>query len=584
MNEAKVHTGTPMTDCVIDQHIMGSGVMNLAKTKHVNISSQTKETSALAGNEDSRNCEPLVEEQNEIVREEKSLKKHCECPACKIACKRKEELQTHLATQLLQCILCKKVLQDELLLKQHMNSCPKNKYKCHICGTKYIYKKNLFKHYLAHQKENPDVHEGTHPATNAKCPIICPYCDRKFKYQLAYEMHMVTHDGNLPYWCLFCRARFACKDELFVHGSTHDLKKAYECDQCGKVFTTKNALEHHIICHSKKKKSRKLCGKNSEKNAALPSECEEVCPCHVCKNEPYVREEIPEGKLNAKAKQFLQLSATTRNNNNNNRLKNSQKGEKYVCTICGKSFNEKTAFENHVRYHFECKKCRKVFQTKDDLDTHLLFLGGEKLLSCNACKSLFHGKKELRRHIMNYLHERAHRSFYAIVPAVKKEPTVKIHMVTHTGKNSLKCSVCKKDVSVRYDLQDHMEAEEDKSTEAQNSREEYVYISRLNQSVVNCRKMASSYCKCHHNTRGTLPTAEDDWKRSFTPSDWNIKVLGNHSKSLLATTAKLDLEIVNGVNEITKFDPEAACEVDSIKIETLDAEEIIKEEWDSSCE
>ena len=95
----------------------------------------------------------------------------------------------------------------------------------------------------------------------------------------------------------------------------------------------------------------------------------------------------------------------------NEHRKNYHAGEKmnYSCQYCGKSFNLRKSFKDHIReLHenpntFVCDKCQKTFTAVKSLRTHIkrIHEGIPKNIICEefGCGKAFEKFSQLRKHI-----------------------------------------------------------------------------------------------------------------------------------------------------------------------------------------
>lgn len=492
-------------------------------------------------------------------------------------------------------------------------------------------------------------------------PFKCIYCSRGFDNQEECNRHMATHAGEAPYECVLCSAKFSCKKDLQCHGFTHYVENVLKCEKCCKVFKTKHSFDCHIKCHNFKQTSCEICGKsfnredrmkshmithgamrpfycpkckkickhkNSVKVHLISHSGDEVCPCHVCGNEFNEERQISDlishsGKISHDSPQFLHLLRKGKNNLDSEL--NGKDEKEHMCHICGKSYLEKQSLIDHMTVHLQCMKCKMTFKTKEALDAHLLFLGSEKLLACCLCGNILHGKRELHRHLSEHI--KAKQDYFdnpskseernkkvlkittklrqdsnetlPLISPVNQGASVKIHVVTHAGKNSLKCSECGRKVHLRHNLEDHLKSnKKDKSLQLPESGEEFVYISRFGHPMLNRKELPESYCNCNHNIGRLLNSdTEDSPKTDLIPCQGFAGCIGNKYGSecvaqtvpcpqkidfLPKTPIKHDTEMLCKIDEKTNLEWEIipVHRIDGIKSEVPDSDIVIKEEWD----
>ncbi|XP_036414894.1 zinc finger protein 667-like [Colossoma macropomum] len=77
------------------------------------------------------------------------------------------------------------------------------------------------------------------------------------------------------------------------------------------------------------------------------------------------------------------------------------------CQICGKHFNHRVTWKNHMLVHqkirpFRCKFCSKGFNQKGHLKEHERIHTGEKPFGCSICGKRFTQFNHVRAHIRNH--------------------------------------------------------------------------------------------------------------------------------------------------------------------------------------
>ena len=171
-------------------------------------------------------------------------------------------------------------------------------------------------------------------------------------------------------------------------------------------------------------------------------------------------------------------------------------GEKpFSCSVCQKSFTQKSSLTYHMRSHqeklFTCYICKKAFHTKQERDVHhkmhytLIkeysckvctekFLLKETLklhmgchseeeikrpYCCSACSKKFPSPSALRTHIMN-IHPESKQVVFVKTRSKQSSPKLKRkpaeHKCTHLELKKLTCDICSKSFEWRSHLAAHM--------------------------------------------------------------------------------------------------------------------------------
>jgi len=199
-----------------------------------------------------------------------------------------------------------------------------------------------------------------------------------------------------PHTCEECLKTFSSPGKLRQHEYGHTGETPFECNitGCDKKFTSKFKLKRHILIHSQNKRFT----------------------CDVCQR------------------------AFRRKDHLKNHEKVHDPGKcVYSCSNkgCSRTYNSISSYRKHQAMHsaeegqLDCKICKMVLQTQEELMTHLKIHAGsrtvkgssDKKFSCSACDKKFFTRKDLKR-----------------------------HSVVHTGNREFGCPHC----TQRFGRKDHM--------------------------------------------------------------------------------------------------------------------------------
>ena len=124
-----------------------------------------------------------------------------------------------------------------------------------------------------------DIHNALIICTDseqAKKPLKCPHCCKRFKLMKFLIRHQHWHTGARPYLCPLCGKSFAHTNALKNHEQTHTQERTHRCLVCGKTFGFARYLRVHKLIHGNKTFLCSTCGKGFTSRARL-----KVIPQHV---------------------------------------------------------------------------------------------------------------------------------------------------------------------------------------------------------------------------------------------------------------------------------------------------------------
>nr|XP_056701093.1 zinc finger protein 397-like [Euleptes europaea] len=134
-------------------------------------------------------------------------------------------------------------------------------------------------------------------------------------------------------------------------------------------------------------------------------------------------------------------------------------GKQYMCSFCGKSFNQGSTLTVHERTHtgerpYECLDCGKRFSHCSNLFAHKTVHTGGRPYKCSDCGDSFRHWSHLIAHRRIHTGERPHKCSDC-GKSFNQWSALTVHERTHTGERPYTCSDCGKSFNQRSALTVH---------------------------------------------------------------------------------------------------------------------------------
>lgn len=340
-------------------------------------------------------------------------------------------------------------------------------------------------------------------AMNSKTPVVklkarrrykCKSCSYACSEQAEMKMHRLVHISKKSYSCKDCEARFtqlgsmkrhhlrvhvkektfqcskcdyagSTKDNLLAHLSVHKVEKSFSCTECEKAFATVGQLKkHQFVAHAKEKRLK--C-----------SSCDYTCAWpSTLKTHQLVHSKKKTLKCDECGKWFSRPSHLIRHN-----LSDHSTQARLKCAHCKYSCVLKERLGQHLLSHsakvHSCGKCEARFTTTYNLNRHNVIVHTKKKrFKCSLCNYDSYFKNDLKKH--KQCHEKTN-SFkrFEILDLTKQlsddvdtevfkcricsstfdnKPSLKLHILQHTGSTPFLCSICGSSFRVEKSLKQHM--------------------------------------------------------------------------------------------------------------------------------
>ncbi|NXC85509.1 Z652A protein, partial [Cercotrichas coryphoeus] len=194
-------------------------------------------------------------------------------------------------------------------------------------------------------------------------PPQCVTCGKGFKKLWSlHEHNKIVHGyAEKKFSCEICEKKFYTMAHVRKHMVAHTKDMPFTCETCGKSFKRSMSLKVHSLQHSGEK----------------PFKCE-VRSCL------WPHTDLGKGLPLLGA--FIHIGH-----------------KQFMCQWCGKDFNMKQYFDEHMKTHtgekpYICEICGKSFTSRPNMKRHRRTHTGEKPYPCDVCGQRFRFSNMLKAH------------------------------------------------------------------------------------------------------------------------------------------------------------------------------------------
>ncbi|XP_065371133.1 zinc finger protein 501-like [Calliphora vicina] len=215
-----------------------------------------------------------------------------------------------------------------------------------------------------------------------------------------------------------------------------------KCNDCDKIFENSRQLNRHL------------------RSAHVPEELQ--VQCLQCEAKFARRHNmLAHLRLFHKIDNIEELELATTNTTfcDNPMATNTSPKKRFLCTLCGLTFNSQYCLNIHFRRHtgekpYKCEFCDRAYIRLCDVQVHRRSHTGEKPYKCHLCEKAFSRANKLKIHIRSHTNERPYKCTQC-EKAFKQSKHLNEHMRTHTGERPYRCGVCQSTFTQSNSLRSH---------------------------------------------------------------------------------------------------------------------------------
>lgn len=252
--------------------------------------------------------------------------------------------------------------------------------------------------------------------------LTCPYCPKTFKSRPTLRMHILNHQGKLPYKCDDCGSRFDRRFYLVKHREKYHIGEnrkviqcRFKCKFCPRLFQRKiDRKTHTRMVHSKEIKIKKekvdqimndVPSPSKEDDEDEEQDEEQEQDVVVVKTEEGPVQKIKKASADSnneciRCGKHFPSAAMLREHIDDQHLKKKKDVKPPPSPVVKKIKSAKTTLS--ARRPYKCPYCPKTFTQNYVMKEHTFIHTGSLRYRCDECLAMFNRPHYLQAHKAKY--------------------------------------------------------------------------------------------------------------------------------------------------------------------------------------
>lgn len=345
------------------------------------------------------------------------------------------------------------------------------KYMCRKCNKNYATYSSLKRHEITkHAYTETNNVEKKIPEGNAL--VKCDWCEYVFVNEFTLKKHISSKHKNKEL------KSFQVDEQKWVNIENGETKTTAKCSFCNYVFANEDHLKKHLLAkhlnyeydssQTDMQGFCNFCGIQSKNIQLHINEHYKHLYCTNCslkfENVGNFEKHVKQNVCKKNTSYLCSICGKIFNQLSNFRIHSLVHGKQYSCTICDRSFTTPSILNLHVKTHTHghphvSEMCAQSFKQASELTIHKLIHSNERPLQCNICCKRFNTVDKLNCHKRIHTGEQPYsckicNKKFALAGALRK------HSLTHMREKKHTCNLCRKQFSQTSTLLEHLKSHE----------------------------------------------------------------------------------------------------------------------------